>query len=183
MRTFTSTITAMGWRPAEDLGDGLGSTTKNVPINRWATRRRPGGIGMRPSLAASLRTGNRCEHVLEATSHRQRRLDHELKSACWMSSEMSSEMELENGPPAAVKKGTQEKREGRAALVYATSFSLSKMIEARGNGEPTETGAASRNVSLKNAPSGSNIGVHLIEQVARTTAWTKHHRIVWMSNR
>jgi hypothetical protein len=78
-----------------------------------------------------------------------------------MSSEMSSEMELENGPPAAVKKGTQEKREGRAALVYATSFSLSKMIEARGNGEPTETGAASRNVSLKNAPSGSNIGVHL----------------------
>jgi hypothetical protein len=35
------------------------------------------------------------------------------------------------------------------------------MIEARRKTEPTETGAASKNASLKNAPSGSNIGVHL----------------------
>jgi hypothetical protein len=85
-------------------------------------------------------------------------------------------MELENRPPAAVEKGTQEKREGRAALVYATSFSLSKMIEARRKTEQTETGAASKNASLKNAPSGSNIGVHLkwpIHRVAELTptAW------------
>ena len=156
MRTFTSTITVTDWPLGEAWGAGSGSTTKSVRIKRWAMRRRRDGIGTHPSSGASRRTGNRCAHALEATSHREPNPDQEIPSAGWT----GSQTELENRPPAAVEKGTQETRGGRAALVCATSFSLSQMIEARGNRKPKQTGAASRNASLKNAPSGSNIGVH-----------------------
>src|SRR5690606_8706587 len=157
MRTYTSTITATGWQPVGAWNDGSGSTTKSVRIRRWTMRRRRAGIVRRGSLAASRRAGNRCGLLLKARLYRRADPNRELRSVRWM----NSETELENRPPAAVEKGTQEKRKGRAALVYATSFSLSKMNEAQRDREPKETGAASRNASLKNAPSGSNIGVHL----------------------
>ena len=79
---------------------------------------------------------------------------------------MSSKRELENRPPAAVRKGDQEKRTGRAVRPLESSFFLSKMIQARSNKPTTTTEAASKNASLNNAPSGSTIGVHFILPMA-----------------
>lgn len=74
---------------------------------------------------------------------------------------MSSELEIR--PPSAVRTGTLQKTEREGDGLLGLLLSLSKYVQARINENQTTTGAASKNASLKIAPSGSKIGVHLIE--------------------
>ena len=151
MTTATDCLVVVEW------ADGLAITMKSVRIKRWATPRRCSGIGLPTVTEGSRRTGRRCKCVLQGKRPRSSSAHHLLPAARGR----SFEIELENRPPLAVEKGTQEKRRGRAAEIPNSLLSLSKMVQARGNTDRTETGAASKNASLKNAPSGTNIGVHL----------------------
>lgn len=157
MRTFISTTRAMDCPPVGDWADGSQTTMKGVPIKRWATPRRSNGIGWPTVTVASRRSGRPCKCALRVKTPRSSQTPHVQRAA----STTNSETELENRPPAAVEKGTPEKRRGRVAKIRNSSLSLFKMIEARRNTDQTETGAASKNASLRNAPSGPNIGVHI----------------------
>ena len=73
---------------------------------------------------------------------------------------MISKTELEHKVRVVIYKGTLKKRRERTAEMFRTSFSFSKMDEARQSQMNKTTMAASKNASLKNAPSGTKNGVH-----------------------
>ena len=164
MRRFTSTTMVMDCPPVVDWADGLGTTMKRVRIKGWATPRRSSGIGLPAVTVASRRAGRRCKSVLQVRTHPSWEERHWQRA--W--SRRSSETELETRRRAAVETETQEKRRGRVTKIPNSLLSLSKMIEARRKRDQKETGAASKNASLKNAPSGTNVGVHFSGRSWRT---------------
>ena len=86
---------------------GLGVTMKSDRIRRWATPHPPSGIIRRRATEASRPSGRRCNRVTTVTGAPKAGLQHELKPTRGTSSKTG----LENGAPAALRMGTQNKEE------------------------------------------------------------------------
>lgn len=149
----TDSALAEGWQ------DGLQSTMSNVHIKRWAMRRHRSGTAQERVMGQNHRGGTPCSCGPETRSKRS-----QWNLACWGTwvNTASSKTELENRAPSALQIGTHYKRGGEDD--QRVGRSLFPILFKRGTKKTgkTITRAASKNTSLKNAPRGTNNGVHLI---------------------
>jgi len=106
----------VNWTGGVGFLEYAGKNLTAAPLPTWQYRSAESHSGGKPG-----RSGQRCKCVPTANGQPKSRLDDELRPARWT----SSETELENRPPAAVRIRTQNtwKREGDEALrIAALSF-------------------------------------------------------------
>ena len=159
MRIFTSRTTAADWTPDAGSANGLTATTKNVRTKRWAMRRPRTFIGRLILMAPGRRPGKQCVPSRD-----------EAANGCSPDATMpatSVKKRLENRAPAALEKGTLEKRRGRTGSVDSGSFSLFESSWKRGKKQKTRTSindSRSEESILNYALPGLKDGVHLTRQ-------------------
>src|SRR5882672_1502052 len=126
MRTSTSTITGMDYRPNGDCGVGLEYTTRSGRTKDWRTRRPRSGIKLLRIMADSLRPGKRCACQSRASESWKRPM-----TLAWKHCPRESfEEGLGNGSGAVVRLGTPRKRKGRATGPWLGCSLFPKGVQA-----------------------------------------------------